>query len=156
MVAIGGMPATEQDGPAAWYARSLPGRTAAAVGPRVPERKETAGGGSQIRLYRKLLWAGVTGFRMARRDTWGRESCRPRSLSVHGADATGGDPDAACIAAQPAAQLAKGRSRRPRAPPGRRKRRQAAPAPDTLLSPRLGASPVNDCPLIARPAADRK
>src|SRR5215472_15299350 len=99
MVAIGGMPATEQNGAAAWYARNLPGRTAAAVGPRVPERKETAGGGSQTRLYRKLLWAGVTGFRMARRETWGRESCR-RSLSVNGADAPGGDPDATCIAAR--------------------------------------------------------
>src|SRR5215472_9007895 len=83
MVAISGMPATEQNGATAWYARSLPGRTAAAVGPRVSERKETAGGGSQTGLYRKLLWAGVTGFRMARRETWGRESCRPRRLSVN-------------------------------------------------------------------------
>src|SRR5215831_18741610 len=99
MVAMGGMPATEQNGATAWYARSLPGRTAAAVGRRMPERKETAGGGSQTGLYRKLLWAGVTGFRMARRETWGRASC-PRSLSVNGADAPGGDPDAAPIAAR--------------------------------------------------------
>src|SRR5215831_17360420 len=98
MVAVGGMPATEQDGAAAGHGGSLPGTIAAAVGSRVPERKETAGGGSQARVYRKLLWVSVIGIRVAGTETHRRESFRHGALRGR-ADA-GGHSDAARITAR--------------------------------------------------------
>jgi hypothetical protein len=77
MVAIGGMPATEQDGAATGHGGSLPGRIAAAVGARLPERKETAGGGSQALVCRKLLWVSIIGIRVAGTQAHSRESFRP-------------------------------------------------------------------------------
>src|SRR5215471_18599284 len=98
MVAVGGMPAAEQDGAAAGHGGSLPGRIAAAVGSRVPERKETAGGGSQARVHRK--YSGLVSLVSEWREQKRTAEKASAAAACEAGQTPGGHSDAAGITAR--------------------------------------------------------